>query len=246
LDSDDISEIDRLNEQIVFMRRHPDVALVGSAVIEIDEVGHPTWKRKYPSSHNDLLANLRRMRRFFPHSSAFFRTHLVRELGGYNRLFRKSQDHDLWLRIAERAPISCLGRHLVRVRKHPSQISNSSTGISQLAYGVAATACHFMRNHGAFDPSNQPDPTLWDEYISWVEARISELGLLKASRDWTAARSDYVTSQNKAIAGFRLARHLLASGYAGVFIKQRLQGSALPRQLADEWLSRATTANRSG
>jgi hypothetical protein len=48
---------------------------------------------------------------------------VLEQVGGYNELFRYSQDHDLWLRIAKTHRIAILPDPLYGVRRHDSRVT---------------------------------------------------------------------------------------------------------------------------
>lgn len=239
LDADDLCEATRLEEQFSFVHTHPEVVLLGTGFWEIDEHGQDIKKQVYPSEHHKLIRHLERSQRFFPHSSAFFRRIVVQEMGGYNPLFRKAQDRDLWLRFAARGEIACLESCLVKVRMHSGQISNSASGFSQLVYGVASSTCHFLKIHGSPDLSNFNDDASWQNFISWVDSRMTEEGVFERRNAWLAARSDFFATKTRLVGFLRFSTSLLQSGYAGALLWDKIFGSTLPQRLALEWMKRS-------
>jgi len=236
LDADDLCEPTRLEEQVNFVCSHPEVVLLGTGFVEIDERGRVKKKHLYPPKHRKLVRHLERLQRFFPHSSAFFRREVAQDAGCYNRLFLKTQDWDSWLRFAERGRIACLQNCLVRVRKHPEQISNSETGTSQLVYGTAASTCHFLRIHGCLDPSGSNDERTWQEFIAWLTARMTREGTLERLRAWTDARAQYFATDNKLIGAIHFATRFLQSGHTRAAMWEKFFGYSLPQRLAREWM----------
>ncbi|MEJ5266113.1 MAG: glycosyltransferase [Bacteroidales bacterium] len=96
MDADDISLPDRFEKQINFLRQHPDVDVVGGAIEEIDENGHPRGKIiRYPLTHEECY-------RFFAkrdplaHPAVLFRRRFFEKAGLYNEAYRKNQDTQLW------------------------------------------------------------------------------------------------------------------------------------------------------
>jgi glycosyltransferase involved in cell wall biosynthesis len=120
-DADDVSHPDRLETQVNFLKAHPDIALVGTQAVIIDEVGR--YKRMLldrPHDHIaikwDLLFD-----NSFVHSSVMFQKTIVRDnLGGYDPSYAACEDYDLWSRIAEVRRVANLSRHLVLHRVHSS------------------------------------------------------------------------------------------------------------------------------
>jgi hypothetical protein len=151
-------------------------------------------------------------------------------------VFQKTQDRDLWLRFAERGRIACLDNCLVRVRKHPEQISSSAAGTLQLVYGAAASTCHFLRVHGYPDPSTGNDKKIWQELITWVDRRMKEEGVLGRRKAWAEARAEYFAMENRLAGAFRFGIRLLRSGHAGALAWEKRYGYSLPRRLAREWM----------
>lgn len=187
LDADDISMPDRLAKQFDFTNRNPQVVLVGGGCIEIDEGGNFLKQHSYPVKHERLLNRLERLKAFFPHSSAFFKKDHVLKIGGYNTRFIRSQDWDLWLRIAETAPIGCLPDPVIKLRKHASMISNTNNGKLQQVNGLAVTICHFRRKFRMPDPS-QMSEDIWQRFMSWLESHLEKEGYFLIVNRWLSVR----------------------------------------------------------
>ena len=115
LDADDRAAPDRLDKQMSFLERHPEVVLLGTGCRLIDATGKPGRAYTYPAHHAALLAQLTGCRSSFPHSSAVFHRQTALDVGGYNRRFRHSQDVDLWLRLSRAGTIACLPEPLVAI-----------------------------------------------------------------------------------------------------------------------------------
>lgn len=242
LDADDLCEADRLAEQVRFVHKNPEVVLLGAGFVEIDEQGRNIKKHLYPYNHRDLVRHLERLMKFFPHSSAFFKREIAQDSGPYNPLFRKSQDWDLWLRLAERGRIACSNNCLVRVRKHSGQISNSSADTSQLVYGTAASTCHFLRIDGYPDPSAGSGEAEWKSFLEWIESRLIEEGVFKKRKVWADARVKYFAKEISLTGVCQLGIRLLKSNYSGALVLERFFGSLLPERLAREWMKRLCAA----
>lgn len=106
MDIDDWSHPGRLDEQRAYLEGHPDVALVACG-----------WERVGTSGERETCApptDPRDMRwrllldNPIAHGSVMFRRDMVREVGGYDEACMRAQDHDLWLRLAEKYPLAAL------------------------------------------------------------------------------------------------------------------------------------------
>jgi glycosyltransferase involved in cell wall biosynthesis len=98
-DADDFSTPDRLERQLAFLAEHPEVAVVGSRMPEVDAQGNKLTDRA-PFEPGDAFHVLMR---FNPisNSSATFRRDVVVRLGGYDARYVCAHEYDLWLRVSD-------------------------------------------------------------------------------------------------------------------------------------------------
>ena len=132
-DADDISLPNRLELQLEFLEKHPEVALIGTGVYVIDKTGDVIEKRiMHPSPKKSLLKGNR-----FVHGSVMLRKAVIDELGGYNELFKNSEDYELWFRLSQKYEINNLILPLYKLRTHGSSISAARIEEQQM-YAVLA------------------------------------------------------------------------------------------------------------
>jgi len=236
LDADDLCEPTRLEEQINFVRKHPEVVLLGTGFIEIDEQGQVIKKHLYPSKHSVLVQHLEHLQSFFPHSSAFYRLDTVRLIGGYNLHFRMAQDWQLWSELALRGKVMCLPKYLVHIRKHPDQLSSENKGKSVNHEAMAVVVCRFLRKAGRKDPSVDASAKKWILFLNWIEKRMEELDVFEKRKAWADARAKYFATKNRLNGAIRFGTHLLQSGYISVLVWEKFFGSSLPQRLMREWI----------
>jgi glycosyltransferase involved in cell wall biosynthesis len=99
MDSDDVCHPTRFEKQIAFMRANPGVDILCSWHEEFESdpsLGNAL--KCTPATHKDIVARLW-WRNVISHPTIFLRKSRVQDIGGY-RPFRRSEDHDLWLRAA--------------------------------------------------------------------------------------------------------------------------------------------------
>jgi hypothetical protein len=116
-DADDISEPQRLAQQVDFLRRHDDVALVGSGYRTIDAAGRVLSRVRLPISDIDLRWSLCFICPFIHSAAVWRRIPIDQVVGRYNETFNYAQDWDLWTRISSRFPVANLSASLVRYRE---------------------------------------------------------------------------------------------------------------------------------
>ena len=123
-DSDDISLLRRFKEQVDFLEKSQDVAVVGSDIELFNgETGEIISIRRYPETDQGL----RKMIFFsspFAQPATMIRKEAIIELGGYSGRFLVSEDLDMWFRIGTYYKFASIPSVLLRYRVH----KNSLTG----------------------------------------------------------------------------------------------------------------------
>jgi glycosyltransferase involved in cell wall biosynthesis len=97
MDADDISDPERFERQLQFMRTHPEVAVLGTGARLIRGDGTAVGVAHRPASHDDLVAVAFRESPFF-HPSVMMRKSFLVALDGYDERLPRAQDQDLWFR----------------------------------------------------------------------------------------------------------------------------------------------------
>jgi len=132
LDSDDICLPDRVERQMEFLEKNPEVMLCGSSIQEFSETPEQIGLlRTYPAE----LATIRKYilkANPFAHSTICFRREFFERVGLYNEEFPLRQDIELWFRaVAQGIPMANLRDPvlLFRVSDELVQRRNLSVGL---------------------------------------------------------------------------------------------------------------------
>jgi glycosyltransferase involved in cell wall biosynthesis len=135
LDADDVAAPTRLAEQLAFLRRNPQVGMVGTQFRYFGErrTGKPS---RLPCDHRRILTALSRGEHAIVHSSIMARSELLGRLGGYWRS-GVAEDWDLYLRLGEVTRLANLDRVLVSVRVHGGSINGSQVAEVRRRIGFA-------------------------------------------------------------------------------------------------------------
>jgi glycosyltransferase involved in cell wall biosynthesis len=99
-DADDWSDPARLERQVAFFDRHPEIGLCGSDGWTHQQDGRPLWKYSLPHSRAEILEALWE-RNPFTHGSTMFRRKAALAMGGYREAFPCGADYDFCWRLAE-------------------------------------------------------------------------------------------------------------------------------------------------
>lgn len=128
MDADDVSHPDRLRRQWEVIDKRPDVAVVGTLCVGIDERGRAVRPR-------DRWRLLRRSPYIpFPHGSVMFRRDVFDEVGGYATDLDGGEDQDLFSRMSARGRVVTLPDMLYRYRYHSrnATLFNGARAVDQV------------------------------------------------------------------------------------------------------------------
>lgn len=118
MDADDVSLPERLEKQVEFMRKHPDVAVCGGALqlYERPDVWVP------PLEHEAIRACLLFESAIF-HPTAIFKKREILSVGGYDPALPPAEDYALWVAAAmyNGCRVANLETVVLRYRIHPNQ-----------------------------------------------------------------------------------------------------------------------------
>jgi len=165
LDADDVALPQRLTRQVDYMRAHPEVALLGTAITVIDKKGQKVKDHLYPTGSDQVKSAMSRFCAV-SHPSVMMRRSRILELGGYRSAFLHAEDFDLWLRLSERYLIDNLTEPLILYRQHDENVSRRFQQQQSLS-AIVAIRCSEIRRTGQADP------------MSGKEAPVSPLDLAR-------------------------------------------------------------------
>jgi len=122
LDADDVALPERLDRQLGFLARNPDVGLLGTAAREVDAAGREVAILRPPTGDAEIRRTLIR-RNPFVHSSVVMRRAVMEQAGGYDPAFPVAQDYDLWMRMSRVTLMANLPELLVVRRLLPGRVT---------------------------------------------------------------------------------------------------------------------------
>jgi len=123
LDSDDVARPDRIERQVARIGTAPRVAVVGSAVVDLDEHGRSGRTHVMPSGTRPLRWLALFSSPFFHPTVLVDREQLESHGLRYDPEFLESEDYDLWARLFAFADGDNLREALVLKRVHAGQAS---------------------------------------------------------------------------------------------------------------------------
>lgn len=172
LDHDDLWAADKLGDQMEFVSRNPDVALVAARHVRLGRrfrsPRHPAWIK------GDLLVKAY-SESFIHTSSVMIRRDVFDKIGGFPPEYRFADEFDVWLTIARDYPIAYFDKPLVFIRFHEFNTSHNRIGVRTDTYDI-------LQKH--YDSSRIPRPvylkTLSDHDISFGRAHLKAGSMIEA------------------------------------------------------------------
>jgi glycosyltransferase involved in cell wall biosynthesis len=125
MDCDDVSLPTRLAEEVAYLDRNPDCAMVAVMVAMIDEVGNDcvAWLDDRSTSTYKAMCRFLPRANCIAHPGIMIRKSILSRYR-YNKLQRVAQDYDLWLRMfADGLVIAKLAEPLLKYRVYSGSVT---------------------------------------------------------------------------------------------------------------------------
>ncbi len=117
MDADDIIHPSKFRLQLEFLRRNPDIGLVGTRFHYFGSPGSAVLTPLLPLDHRSIVAGLHKMTLTLVHGSLMGRTDVLKKAGGY-RVRGMGEDWDMFLRVSEISRLANLPHDLYSWRLH--------------------------------------------------------------------------------------------------------------------------------
>ena len=254
LDADDVAMPRRLERQLVRIRSVPTVAVVGSAVIELDEAWRVGAVHAMPTGIAELRWASLFSSPFFHPSVLVDRDVLDRNGLRYDTAFEESEDYDLWARLLDVGEGDNLPDPLVLYRVHPEQASQrrrelqrecqlrvASRLIQTVAPALDAGAVDLAWRVGAAEPVSSEEAEAgadaYRDLLSAFEARWGRSVRPRAARDLLRlARSTSGNGRARIVRDALRLDPALPGHVAGRRRERRRAGPV--REEGERWLAR--------
>jgi glycosyltransferase involved in cell wall biosynthesis len=119
IDGDDIALPDRLGRQLEYLQNDPHCVAVGSRMLLIDEDALPLYVMPQTvMGHQQIDASLMRGGWAIAQPACMYRRQAIVDAGGYRPELSLHEDHDLFLRLAERGHLENLPEVLQLYRQY--------------------------------------------------------------------------------------------------------------------------------
>lgn len=190
-DADDISIATRLEEQLAFMKAHPEVVLTGTdyEIIDDDDESLVVIRNSRRKRLKQRLENSNQ----FVHGTIMFRSNIGGDAVRYNEFYKKAQDYDLILRLSEQGDVAVVPNVLYKWRFSRYGILASNVTV----YGDRAIINHRRRISRQEEDYSKPDaksivanPSRWSFEYALAERYLSGYQLIKARQSYKKALAE--------------------------------------------------------
>ena len=143
MDSDDISHPERIARQVDFLVKNPDIDVVGTNTIYINESDFEIGKSRLPENSISIVKTLP-YKCCLVHPSIMFRRSVIARAGGY-MFANYSEDYELWNRlIANGVRIYNLQDYLFYYRIHNDQSTSKDNLYIVMVNDIAIKIKYFL------------------------------------------------------------------------------------------------------
>ena len=137
MDADDVSLPTRLEHQMEYLNRNPDLGAAGTLVKYCTRMGRTGFAPPLPLDHNSIRADLMAGRHAIVNATLMLRAGILKDLGGY-RIAEGGEDWDFLLRLTEATRVTNLNEILYLYRLNPQSTNLRQAG---LVHARIAHAC---------------------------------------------------------------------------------------------------------
>lgn len=122
IDADDLIHQLKFEKQLKYLKNNPEIGLLGTSTIVINESGIKIKKLKIAAS-SERIKSIMLFRNYFINSSVIFRNHLLDDFNPEN-LFDFEEDYLFWWHIIKKSNAYNLNEYLTFYRYHNQSMTN--------------------------------------------------------------------------------------------------------------------------
>lgn len=125
LDADDLWEPTKLEQQVKCLDENPQVSLVNTSIVNIDEQGKPLSTINARNLSGNVLKHIVEENLILCGSAPMVRRSCLQAVQGFDQKLMSAEDWDLWIRLAARYDFAVITEPLVLYRQHLNSKSNN-------------------------------------------------------------------------------------------------------------------------
>ncbi len=209
MDGDDVCLPERLEKQVDFMRRNPDIGVLGAGAQAVDEKLRSRYTFDLPERHALIVYNIF-VASFLIHPTVMMRRELLESVGGYARVRRTAVDVELWSRLMWRTRFANLPETLLLYRRHPAQ--NHATrddAMKEQAWEARARLLERLWGEAPRATLTRFEQMRMDESLPWLERRKARADMTRLLEAMIAA--GLIDAEDRRMVAAHIQRRLEAT-----------------------------------
>jgi glycosyltransferase involved in cell wall biosynthesis len=176
LDSDDITEENRVSLQLEKFKSDSKIALCTGNAYLIDSLGNKIGHRQSGYGFASSKAELYYFGNSIIHSSTAFRREVCNEVGRYSIRMTGVEDYDLWMRMVKLGKISNVNKQIIQYRIHDYQITSTFSKFRQVLVILCCSIHVSSSNIVIVD--KLPDQ-IWQQLYNLTEGYMKQTDILQ-------------------------------------------------------------------
>jgi len=143
LDADDRLMPNAIESGLACIAARPECALVYGGYRLISEDGQPIGPDRFKPIDGDAHLAFLKLNKIIAVAAALYRRDCLLAVNGFDEAYRRAEDYDIYLRIAQRYPIASHRETVSEYRMHGKNVSNAHFKMLKAVLGVLK--CHEAR-----------------------------------------------------------------------------------------------------
>jgi len=131
MDADDIALPDRFEQQVYFLKDHPEVVCVGGWFQLIDHRGRFLTTLEIATDDQTIQQAALAGHGSICHPTAMIRRSAMLQIGGYDENLMPAEDVDLWLKLGEVGQLANLSVPVLKYRLHSRSVSAQACALQR-------------------------------------------------------------------------------------------------------------------
>jgi glycosyltransferase involved in cell wall biosynthesis len=155
MDADDIAELNRFEEQINYLDHHPEVQVVGSNVVLMNEKGKVVSNKDYPQNHKEIEFMMP-IESAICHPAVMIRKEIFEKFGFYTESYDYAEDYELFLNLLiAGCKFYNIQKVLLKYRAPVLRnIYKQNIGLNQISYTLGVNYLSKVRQNNLTDNEN--------------------------------------------------------------------------------------------
>ena len=209
MDSDDVSLPERFAKQIDYLHSNPEIGVLGTGALAVDEGLNPMHPFDLPEKHSLIAINLF-IASFLIHPTTMTSRALLESVGAYQPSLRTAGDTELWSRLLYRTRFANLTETLLLYRRHAGQQhTNRNDRMKRQATEVRASLLQRLWGEAPPEVLLRFERMRHDEKLTWRQRARASVDLTRLME--TMIANDLIDASDRELVTAHIQRRVEAT-----------------------------------